>query len=287
MSPAAKVFRPITVALPPQGVFFAESAHAARFEMPWRQDPFHKILYVLHGATQREQRRPKAEVVLRQGALTIIPAEAEHRLRDVQPSTLLLLCVAPEFLQRNADVATLWQQILASPARPYLLDRWARQRLEPLWRQAIFEQKTAATGAAVALQVIATQVLLQLSRLPAQRSRRDAQTRIEHVTRELEDSFFENWNLDRAAARAEMSRRSFSAHFSKQAGCTFLAYLTDKRLKHAAQLLRDGSHSILGAAFSAGYGDVTHFYRLFRNHFGMTPKQWMEQRGPNRADDNR
>ena len=61
-------------------------------------------------------------------------------------------------------------------------------------------------------------------------------------------------------------------------GRTFLEQLTELRLTHAATLLRDNRHSIIGAAFSSGYGDLSHFYRLFRARFGQPPRAWLEKR---------
>ncbi|MBM3873395.1 MAG: helix-turn-helix transcriptional regulator [Verrucomicrobia bacterium] len=46
------------------------------------------------------------------------------------------------------------------------------------------------------------------------------------------------------------------------------------RLAHAARLLASGDHSILGAMFSSGFGDASHFYRLFRGRFGVAPGRW-------------
>ena len=74
-----------------------------------------------------------------------------------------------------------------------------------------------------------------------------------------------------------MSRRHFSNLFRALTGRSFLEQLTELRLTHAASLLRDNRHSIVGAAFSSGYGDLSHFYRLFRTRFGEPPRTWLEK----------
>jgi len=98
--------------------------------------------------------------------------------------------------------------------------------------------------------------------------------RVAAVAREMEVSFYEEWNQDRAAIRAGVSRRHFSMLFRKPCGRTFWERLTDLRLIHATQLLRKGDHSVTGAVFACGFGDVSQFYRLFRAHYGLPPKQW-------------
>lgn len=274
MPPTTPVALPIAVSLPRRGVFFAESVHDPRFEMAWRSDPFHKCIYVLHGATALKERSIPRERLLARRSLVAIPAGTEHRLCDAEPSALLLLCLARDFVDSDREMASLWHAISRANDRIYRLSQGWQHRLENLWRQAIFEQTAEQLGCRVAVKSMAAQVLLHLARLPANKSHDDVEKRIEFVIREMAESFFDGWNLDRAAARAEMSRRAFSAHFHQHTGQTFLKRLTELRLNHAAQLLRDGESSVIGAAFSSGYQDLSHFYRLFRQRYGIAPKAW-------------
>jgi AraC-like DNA-binding protein len=77
-----------------------------------------------------------------------------------------------------------------------------------------------------------------------------------------------------------MSRRHFSKLFRAVTGHSFLEELTSLRMRHAAVLLRAGTHSVLGAAFSSGYGDLSHFYRLFRAYHGKPPGAWAGAKQP-------
>ena len=61
----------------------------------------------------------------------------------------------------------------------------------------------------------------------------------------------------------EASRTSFTAH------------VTELRLKHAFMLLTAHDKSdvrICDIALRAGFSDISHFNRVFRSHFGDTPK---------------
>ncbi len=42
-------------------------------------------------------------------------------------------------------------------------------------------------------------------------------------------------------------------------------------------LLGEGRHSVIGAAFSSGYGDLSNFYRLFRQRHGLPPREWADR----------
>jgi len=267
------VSRPVAVSLPRHGVFFAESSHDARFRMAWRRDPFHKLIYVLQNQTAYQERG--REALLAAGSIVAIPAGVEHRLHDRDPATLFLLCLSPGFAQADREMAAVWQAALRACGGGRRLAPWWRRRMDGLWRRAIWEQSAGQEGGTVAVRSAAAQVLVQLARLPAGHPGDDGGRRVVSVLRDIEQSFFDEWSLDRAAARAEMSRRSFSARFRAETGMTFLEKLTELRLGHAARLLRQGQHSIVGAAFSSGYADLSHFYRLFSRRFGATPREWM------------
>jgi transcriptional regulator GlxA family with amidase domain len=151
-------------------------------------------------------------------------------------------------------------------------------RFEGLWRAGIAEQAGDRPGREVALRAAAENILVAVARSPADAPADAASQRVAAVVRELAVTFYEPWSLERACRRAGMSRRHFSKLFRAQTGKTFLDHLTTLRLDHAAALLRDNRHSIIGAAFSSGYGDLSHFYRLFRARFGQPPRAWLEKK---------
>ncbi len=59
--------------------------------------------------------------------------------------------------------------------------------------------------------------------------------------------------------------------FRRQMGVSFHAYLSDCRLRCAADLLRTTDTSVLSAALDSGFGSISYFNRSFAKRFGMTP----------------
>ncbi len=269
------VFRPIPVTLPAHGVVFAESVHAPGFQMAERADSFHKIIYVLHGRADYAEPGGKP-IPVPAGSVLCVRGGTRHRIADTEPPTLLLLCFSPPFLARDAKLEALWNALagrhaaILRPGRP-----WGH-RFESLWRAGIVEQAGALLGRETAIRAVADNILVSLARLPMATTADQARRRVEAVARLMAETFFEPWNLEEACARAGMSRRHFSNLFREITGRSFLEKLTELRLVHAANLLRDGQHSVLGAAFSSGYGDLSHFYRLFRQRHGQPPKAWAD-----------
>jgi AraC-like DNA-binding protein len=270
-----KTTRPVAVAMPAHGVVFAESIHSADFRMPLRADPFHKLIYVLHGRVILRDHHAGREVAAGPGTLLAVENRHAHQLRDQSPATLLLLCLAPRFVKADEHRTALWDALAHHGQWHVPTGRPGSQRFENLWRRALLEQTANSTDATVALHALAAQILVALARLPARASRVDtAERRVQTVARELAETFYDDWSLDRAAARAGLSRRRFSELFRAHAGETFLDRLSTLRLEHAADLLRQSQHSVTGVAFSCGYRDLSHFYRVFRRRYGCPPGEF-------------
>lgn len=268
-----KLSRPLAITMPAAGVLFTESAHASDFQMAPRTDPFHKLLYVLRGGISYAETTRKPESVS-VGMLLVIPAGIEHRLSDEQPPTLFLLCLSPSFLSDDPELPALWRELAGRGERRMGLSRPTQHQIESTWRRAMLEHIRPRPGGVTTVRTLGAQLLVTLARLPAIKPARTPLTRVAAVAREMEVTFYDEWNLDRAATRAGVSRRHFSMLFRKVCGCTFWEHLTNLRLTHAAKLLRKGDHSVTGVIFSCGFGDVSQFYRLFRQRFGLPPRQW-------------
>lgn len=78
-----------------------------------------------------------------------------------------------------------------------------------------------------------------------------------------------------AVAREVALSPSYFAHlFKKEAGKSFLKYLTDLRLTAARQLLLTSTRSITEIAQAVGYNDSNYFSTVFRNSEGVSPSEY-------------
>ncbi|MBP7141688.1 MAG: helix-turn-helix domain-containing protein [Opitutaceae bacterium] len=261
--------------LPPGELRFAESAHALGFSMAVRADPFHKLVYVLAGRAELtvEGRSPANAVA---GTILVVPEGVRHALRDIEPATLLLLCFSQAWLGRTPDLPGLWATLVRDADAAWPLVKVRRLRIEALWRRGLFEQARGQIGAGALAAAAANEILAVIARARALARADSPAARVRAVAAEVADSFVENWTLDLAAARAAMSRRNFTEKFREETGATFWEYLERLRVAHAARLLRQGEHTIVGVMFSSGFNDLSTFYRAFKRHHGSSPKRWSE-----------
>lgn len=90
----------------------------------------------------------------------------------------------------------------------------------------------------------------------------------------------QDWNLDRLAQEAGLSRSVFARQFRESVGETPHAYLTRWRLGIAAQLLHQTTLSIGEIAFRVGYQSEHSFNRAFKVTRGVTAAKERESRQP-------
>lgn len=267
---------PLKVALGPSGVFFAESVHAEQFRMEPRREEFHKLLYLQRGRAALEK-EGRSAAPASPGTLWIIPAGTTHRLIDEEPTVILLLCVAEALLARDEELREVWRTLVRGGRGELLLGPQAAAETERLWRRVLLEQCRNRDGVKAVVKAEALRLLATLGRIPKRGTADTARSRVDQFVREIEDSFFEPWNINLAAERSGLSRRHFTLLFKQRTGETFVGRLTRLRLRQVERLLSSGRHSVTGAAFAAGFEDLSHFYRVFRQTHGCAPGRWQER----------
>jgi AraC-like DNA-binding protein len=81
-------------------------------------------------------------------------------------------------------------------------------------------------------------------------------------------------SLDRLAARAGMSRRSFTRHFRSQTGLPYARWKRAVIAHHALELVAAG-HKVSSVALDVGYASVSAFIAMFRRQYGESPRQFL------------
>ena len=83
-------------------------------------------------------------------------------------------------------------------------------------------------------------------------------------------------SLDDLAARAALSRRSFTRHFRSLTGSNFGDWLLGERLGRVQQLLEGSDHSVEAISALAGFGSPVSLRLHFRKRFGVAPSDWRQ-----------
>ena len=87
----------------------------------------------------------------------------------------------------------------------------------------------------------------------------------------LDDTFEQEWSLHNLAAEMGVHPVYLCRTFSEQFDCTLGEYIRKLRMLRAWQLLAIGDGTLAEVASQSGFADQSHFTRLFKKQFGLTP----------------
>uniref|UniRef100_UPI00333E43C9 helix-turn-helix transcriptional regulator n=1 Tax=Castellaniella defragrans TaxID=75697 RepID=UPI00333E43C9 len=88
----------------------------------------------------------------------------------------------------------------------------------------------------------------------------------------LEKNYSQEWTVQSLARAVGLNEKRLQQGFQALYGCPVHACLTRIRLNAAVALLKRGT-SVTETAACCGFGNLSHFSRMFRGHTGITPKQ--------------
>ena len=93
----------------------------------------------------------------------------------------------------------------------------------------------------------------------------------------LNDHYAEKISLGFLAEEFGFSRNYICALFQKYFNRSLSLYLTELRMSKAKALLLDKTILIKEVAYRCGYTDYYHFFKVFKEHYGISPKEMREQ----------
>jgi len=129
------------------------------------------------------------------------------------------------------------------------------------------------------LQTLATSTeytLLDQNMVTAERSVAE-QERINPVFAYLVENFRHQVSLDAAAGIANMTTNAFCKYFKKTTRKTFMETIIEYRLNYAIQQLVQTDKPISDIAFESGFGDVSHFYKMFKVKMHISPLNYRKK----------
>lgn len=90
----------------------------------------------------------------------------------------------------------------------------------------------------------------------------------------INDNYRGEISLTSAAQMMHMNANYVSQLFKKEAGVTFVHYITQRRLDDAKELLVTTQKPLTDIALDVGFNDTFHFIKTFKKLTGMTPGQY-------------
>ena len=88
-------------------------------------------------------------------------------------------------------------------------------------------------------------------------------------------------NIDNIVAQLGISRTKLFYKIKSLTGQTPNDFFNTYRLNYAAKLLRMNKYKVSAIAEAVGFNSSSHFTTLFKKQFGVLPRQYMDEPGPN------
>ena len=118
--------------------------------------------------------------------------------------------------------------------------------------------------------------LLDQNRIIAERTIAE-QERINPVFAYLVENFKQPVSLDAVAQIANMTTNAFCKYFKKATRKTFMETIIEYRLNYAIQQLVQTDKAISEISFESGFGDVSHFYKMFKVKMHLSPLNYRKK----------
>lgn len=96
---------------------------------------------------------------------------------------------------------------------------------------------------------------------------------LEKTFKLIDESYFEDISLNKAASASNLSTPHFCRLFKKATGMTFNAYLSFYRVNRAERML-DSNNTLTSIAMECGFGSVSSFIRNFKKYKNCTPSEF-------------
>lgn len=248
---------------------------------------FDKICFVRQGRGRLIS--PEVNRLISEDDILYIPASVSHHFVDDQgaPLTLIMICYFKDRLQALPTTNAALNDFHGTVSEFAILDLARTHRRTAILaglRRMVFEQTSARPGYDTILWGILCQLIVMLTRTAEEYENRRHLTKGEQLFAQsldfLEERYTDPLQIKDLAAIAELSYRRYTTLFKESKGETVNAYITRLRIEFAKKRLLD-TGNVLYSALEAGFGDLSHFYRVFRVATGKTPKQFVaESTGP-------
>lgn len=274
--------------LSPGEIRVSQHVHPVDFSMPLHTHGFHEIGYVVAGRGRYET--DEGSVPVAAGSLLLWSGRTAHRAVDERGDPLHQVIV---MIDDAVLTGRAWYPVLAglfAQGEPLHIAGTAAMgpSLELLVRRIASESRGAAVGRLDMLAALVVELCIGVCRLAASPPLDAAAAvsadlgsmppladpRIGPVLADIERRYFHPLGPETYARALALSVRRFSELFRRAVGRPFIEYLTQVRIDRARELLLRTDDKVANIAFEVGFGNLSHFNRVFKRAVGRSPQDF-------------
>lgn len=219
---------------------------------------------------------------LQPGDVVLVGSRSVHRpeMELGQVYERIIIYISPEFLQRESTANCTLAEIF-SAERGHVLRAKDQKRLfsqaMALERELSGQTYGAEILSSAALLRLLVQIGRELRQTDAQNPRpvESKNSRVLEILRYIDAHLAEDVDIDLLAEKFYVSKYHMMRQFHTETGQTIHAYLSQRRLLHARELIGGGMRAT-EACYRSGFRSYSSFTRAYGKYFGTTPTGRMD-----------
>ncbi|SDK01375.1 AraC family transcriptional regulator [Sediminibacillus albus] len=265
--------------------------HTRFIDFPRHKHDYIEINYVYNG--KLEQKAGNEDITLKQGELLLLNQYIDHEIKACRREDIVInFIIQPQFFDYifsyltadNLDnnigdflVSSLFnhtqngQFLYFAVAEVNSIQELVHKIIQEIMTPSLLSESTVK----LYMGLLVIELMKHSDKIAKQNESLIEHQSIMEALRYIEDHFKDASLYDLAETLNQPHYR-LSKNIKKITGRTFKDLLQDKRLREAKGLLGSTSIPIAAIVEQVGYDNISYFYRIFKNKYGVTPKKYRE-----------
>lgn len=246
---------------------------------------FHELVIVREGTGRHLY--AGGSYPLRKGNFFVVRPGTPHGYAECRNFELVNVLFFPELLlfswEKTEAVPGIRRLFDSAPELPACLNPGTFDAILPLLQAMKRERQEKKADYELAMNANFLQLLLNLSRaaLGTKPMQTAGEPRLNRLIGFLKTNYSDpRLQITGIAAENNMTLKTLERLFRKHTGVSPAAYLAGLRLAHAAELLKKPECSVTETALRCGFSNLAYFSRVFRQKYGLSPREYRREYAP-------
>ena len=266
---------------PKNSFYFSQREVFGNFTM--KSNHFHdqyEIYYLLKG--ERNYFIKDRVYKILPGNLVFINKYELHKTTDGNSNnhTRILINLRTDYFKQSPDIDSLFYRLFSLENNVIEFSNEGRNHIENLFKDIIEESQRMDAFSNLKIQSLIIDLMIFSARNGSFISDisvltdKKVYTKMSDIVKYINENFPQNITLPLLSNRFFISKYHLSRAFKESTGFTFIEYLNSVRIREAQRLLVESDLKIIDISQNIGFGNVSHFGRVFKEITGHSPSQY-------------
>lgn len=215
------------------------------------------------------------EYPIKSGAVYILTPSDVHSVMPSSPMDYFGIMFSEELFKEGL----VSENLISTEGTQIYLNQTEAEKMEGLIRLLSEERGEDRFSADFTAGLMRSVMVLFFRAAGKKQAKNMPPTGIKNAVVYIHRHFKEPLTLASAASVANLSEHYFCEVFKNSLGRSFSEYLTDLRLRYAENLLKSSSDTVTEICFASGFNSFSGFFRAFKKHYGISPKEFRKNKG--------